>query len=275
MKRLLYQFHVDFKDRSKNVFGESFDRVAVGEYWKHSTAYAKAYCDKYDIDYKFDFQTEDEYKPWAFGVETFDKYRAVQHLKNYDQVLYVDTDVMIHKNADNIFDEFKDSGLLGYFNNITDKYIHRDNSSLGRLNSGVLLFNNHNIALGGGKKKLYDMNIRSGNYPSVGTSSEEYILNKYAKGRWWEYWEEKHLENLVHLKNKTPSDENFLDFIIDMYVLVPFHIGRKYNYRRNFTEKPFVRNGKDVMQVRPSFIHYEGGSKKYIIKDLESGGFDI
>jgi lipopolysaccharide biosynthesis glycosyltransferase len=273
LKRLLYQFHVDFKDRSKNVFGESFDRVAVGEYWKHSTTFAKAYCERYGIDYKFEFLSEEEYKPWAFGVETFDQYRAVQHLKDYDQVLYVDTDVIIHQNADNIFEEFKDSGLLCYFNNIADKYIHRDNSSLGRLNSGVLLFNNYHRALGGGKKKLYDMNIHSGNYPSVGTSSEEHILKKYSKGRWWEHWEEKHLENLVHLKNKTPSDENFLDFIISMYVLVPFHIGRKYNYRKNFKEKPLVRHGSGMIETSPSFIHYEGATKSLIHKDFEEGLF--
>ena len=273
MKRLLYQFHVDFKDRSKNVFGESFDRVSVGEYWKHSTTFAKAYCERYGIDYKFEFLSEEEYKPWAFGVETFDKYRAIQFLNEYDQVLYVDTDVIIHENADNIFEEFKDSGLVGYFDNVADRYLHKDSNSVGKINSGVILFNNANKNLESGLGKLYKMDIFSGNYPCEGTPSETHILKKFSKGKWWEYWEEKHSENITYLKNKTASDENFFHYIVNLYTLLPFHIGRKYNYRKKFREKPLVRSGSGMIEVPPSFIHYEGSSKKLIHKDFEEGLF--
>jgi lipopolysaccharide biosynthesis glycosyltransferase len=273
LKRLLYQFHVDFKDRSKNVFGESFDRVSVGEYWKHSTTFAKAYCERYGIDYKFEFLSEEEYTPWAFGVETFDKYRAIQYLDEYDQVLYVDTDVIIHPNADNIFEEFKDKGLVGYFDNIADRYIHNDNYSIGKINSGVILYNNYNKNLNGGQSKMCAMNIYSAHWPCRGTDAEEYILKRYRKGKWWTYWEEKHSENITYLKNKTPSDENFFHYIVNLYTLLPFHIGRKYNYRKNFKEKPLVRHGSGMIETSPSFIHYEGATKSLIHKDFEEGLF--
>lgn len=273
MKRLLYQFHVDFKDRSKNVFGESFDRVSVGEYWQYSSQAARSYCNRYDIDYEFEFLKEEEYVPWCFGVETFDKYRAIKRLSDYDQVLYVDTDVIILPDADNIFNEFKGSGLVGYFENVTDKYMHRDNRSLGKINSGVILYNNYNTNLGGGKSRMYSMGIRSAHYPCLGTDSEKHILEKYGKGKWWEHWEEKHAENVTFLKNRTPSDENFFHFIVNLYTLLPFHIGRKYNYRKRFTEYPLIRKNSSIVEVKPSFIHYEGNTKKFIREDIDRGVF--
>jgi lipopolysaccharide biosynthesis glycosyltransferase len=267
-KRLIYQFHVDYSDRSKNVFGESVKRNEIGEYWEYSKKTVERYAKKVGADYIFENPSEEEYKPHAFNVETFDKYRAIRYLDTYDQVLYLDTDVLIRSQARNIFDTYENKAHIIVFFNVADKAMYKDLTrfSTGRINSGVILFNNKRILDNPEFKPEIDtlnLNIYSANQSNVGTKQEN-ILHKYSKGKWHEYWEEKHSDEITYLKNKTASDENFLYRIIDIYGIPHFHLHRKWNFQiGRFTE------ALDDAQ----FMHFVGTEKKhmkYVYHNLET-----
>lgn len=265
-KRLLYQCHVDFKDRNKGVFGHEFNREQAGRYWDAGITSAKFYCKKYSIDYKLEYQEEETYKPYLFGIETFDKYKAIRYLKDYDQVLYVDTDVLIKANAGNIFDECWDRGFVGWFDQVADKFCHTDSNqySGGKINSGVLLFNRNSYDWNErsnfrSKSNLYKANIWHGNEINEDTPSYDTLVRKYGIGYWWQYWEQKYHDEITYLKNKKPSDENLFHRIVHLHNLFPFHIGRKYNWSRYFEE------GFDDA----AFIHYIGPAKEHMMFEWE------
>jgi len=267
MKRLIYQFHVDFKDRSKNVFGKNFNRNDIGEYWNYSIDSVRQYCDKYGIDYKLDQPSEEEYKPWAFGVETFDKYRSIQYLCKYDQVLYLDTDIIVNPLADNIFDAYQDVGLVGAFHTAADRSYNPDNRRIGGLlNTGVLLFNNDHplcsivekqAGLASVPNFLIRSDITSANKPR-GSKYNKELLAKFQKPngtgywKWWENWEELFSDYVTYLKDGSVSDENLFHHILSVYKLLPFHIDRKWNY-------PYaLYPNLDIV----NFIHFLGNDKK-------------
>lgn len=241
--RLIYQFHVDFSDRSKNVFGNSIDRNNLGEYWLYSKKAAELYAKRIGADYIYENPSENEYKPYAFGVETFDKFRCIEYLKVYDQVLYLDTDVLILPNAENIFDHHEDQAFINVFFKVADKAMYDDDTlkSSGRLNTGVILYNNSRFL--NNEVELYKISIISSNYSNIGTKNEN-LLNKYGKGKWYEYWEEKHYDIITYLKGGTPSDENFFYRIIDIYGIPCYHLDRKWNfnmkYKKEFENAQFL-----------------------------------
>lgn len=268
MKRLIYQFHVDFKDRSKNVFGKNFNRNSIGEYWNYSIDSVRRYCNKYGIDYKLDKPSEEEYKPWAFGVETFDKYRSIQYLNKYDQVLYLDTDIIISPLAENIFDVYKDVGLIGVFHTAADRSYNSDTTRVGGLlNTGVLLFNNDHPLYAIGAKQaglianytshLIRSDITTANRPK-GSKHNKKLLAKFQKPnetgywKWWENWEDLFSDYVTYLKDGSVSDENLFYHILSVYKLLPFHIDRKWNH-------PWALHpNMDTV----NFIHFLGNDKK-------------
>jgi lipopolysaccharide biosynthesis glycosyltransferase len=273
-KRLIYQFHVDYSDRSKNVFGESVKRNEIGEYWEYSKKTVERYAKKVGADYIFESPTEAEYKPHAFNVETFDKYRCIKYLSEYDQVLYIDTDVLIQPRARNIFDTYLDNAHIIVFFNVADKAMYKDSTraSTGKINSGVILFNNTRFVKE--KAKLYTIDIKSAHFRNREDPNQQKRINKYSKGYWHEYWEEKHAEEITYLRNMTPSDENFFHRIIDLYGIPNFHLHRKWNFQfGKFTEEiedaqfiHFIEEGKQYMEY--AYYQLEIKSIEKILSEL-------
>jgi len=84
---------------------------------------AKEYAEKYNCDYICISDIKEDYKPLSFVV-----YEAYKHFSesNYDKMLYIDWDILISKNAPNIFEEYKNAPFAAYRwrDSYTNNYIN-------------------------------------------------------------------------------------------------------------------------------------------------------
>lgn len=242
-KRLIYQFH------------HNADKF---EYVQYSSMSAQQYCKRYGIDYILD-DPKDDYIPWAFNSYLFDRYRSISYLKNYDQVLFLDSDVLILPHSENIFDEYYESGLVGMYFTVADQANHRDSKFIATpINQGVMLFNNEyndpNLKEPRYPGKLYDHQVIRNDYNNLSSENEEYLYKH--SGTWWKSWERKYKEYITYDKNGQPSDDNFFNIILALYRPITFHIDRKWNYMHVFNEE------RDNAQ----FLHFAHDYKPYLKK---------
>lgn len=256
MKRLIFQCHIDDPAKRHTYFkAELFERAAAGEYWHYSFDTVRQYAERIGSDYEC--YTAD--KPtWAFECELFEKYRAVSRLGKYDQVLYLDSDILVHPNADNIFNEYEDAGCVGVYHNIVDRALRPDcpvhNGQRGLINSGVILLNNSCTRLRG---KLRNFNITSAHRFNE-MWGETAILDKYGwETAWWKDWDSRFKDELSVWDDGTPCEENLFHWLIYRFNCLPFHLDRVWNYKEGY-----MRRGRS----RAQFLHYTGMTKQSIPK---------
>ena len=106
MKKLIYTLAVNKEKRE-------VDDAGIHEVTKQSWLH---YCEKYDIDFyvidkpQFDVGTPHWFRYFIFDLKP-----------DYDRYLYIDSDIIVHWNAPDIFEQYKDLKKL---------YVVRDNSGL-------------------------------------------------------------------------------------------------------------------------------------------------
>jgi hypothetical protein len=249
MKVLLYQFHI------KNFFPTE----KYGAYWELSHESCRQYAETHGFDYKLDlYENKESWAPlFSFIQEPqWEQFRAIRYLKDYDAVLFVDSDVLIKSNSDNIIEKYKNEGSNIVVNTrIGNKLLNTDYElNTLQFNTGVVLWFNKSR----NTDNFYDLKPK--NYAYHG---EHFLLSKFVEDRknlrWWENWED--LQNFV---GKYPTgryhDEKFLTLIISLFDLPLGHLDCKYNYRF-INEKLFNKHFEYAQ-----FIHYPTDKKQYMKK---------
>lgn len=218
-----------------------------GEYWKLSHRSCRHYAARLGCDYVCESPDPDVHEPLLFADCLFDKYRSIRHLRKYDQVLYVDSDVLIMPWAEDIFAQHADSGYIGVFHQTADKAQHEDNPALGKMNSGVLLFNNKYSRYGG---SLYTARARNLLRFTRGQLLEE-LYTRCEPGLWWEHWEQKFSDMAMYSEDGRIQEENFFYTVFQTYCVPTFHLDRRWNFHYHFREDRQSRQ----------FVHFIGGAK--------------
>lgn len=248
MKRLVYQFWVDLPDEPVRLSGGDWEsKSQYGRYWDLSHRSCKHYARKLGYDYVCEHPDPHRHEPLLFNDCLFDKYRSIRHLRHYDQVLYVDSDVLIMPWAEDIFAHHEDSGYIGVFHQTADKAQHDDNPALGKMNSGVLLFNNKFSRYGG---SLYTARARNLLRFTRDQLLDE-LYTRCAEGLWWENWDSKFSDMAMYSEDGRIQEENFFYTVFQLYCLPTFHLDRRWNFNYYF---------KHARQSR-QFVHFIGGAK--------------
>ena len=249
MKVLLYQFHI------KNFFPTE----KYGTYWELSHESCRQYAKTYGFDYKLDlYGNKESWIPlFSFIQEPqWEQFRAIRYLKDYDAVLFVDSDVLIKANADNIIEKYKNENSNIIVNTRIGNKILNTNYEKNTLqfNTGVVLWYNKTQNI----ENFYNLKPRNYAY-----RNDHFLLSKFVENRkglrWWENWED--LQDFV---GKYPTgrlhDEKFLSLIISLFDLTFAHLDCKYNYR--FINEELFYNHFNYAQ----FIHYPGKKKQFMKK---------
>jgi hypothetical protein len=107
-KNLIFQCWID----------EDYKFDNVPEYAEVSKLYVEEYAKKCEADYKF-YHDAFFHEYSIFLHTTHEKMRIIydESLDEYDNVVYVDTDIIPHSQAPNIFDEMKGKGVGVYVEN--------------------------------------------------------------------------------------------------------------------------------------------------------------
>lgn len=156
-KNLIYTLAVNTEKRK----GEKDIYNITRKSWEH-------YCNKYGIDFHVI-----ETAPLDKGTPHWFRYFIFDEKPDYDRYLYIDSDVMVHWNAPNIFEVYPENKL----------HVVRDNAGLGWIwesinlykqlfqdisldwesyfNSGVMLFSKDQQELFNGFKQFYIENAES------------------------------------------------------------------------------------------------------------------
>jgi|TARA_R110000822_G_scaffold91775_1_gene211400 hypothetical protein len=244
MKVLLYQFHMEPSDPQKAFFwGDEFNRPIQDKFWELSSDNCKKYAEKYGFDYVFDNPNEDDYKPFLFNCTNFERFKIFKHLEHYDAILWVDSDVLIVPNADNIVEKYNTGYSEIVVNtSIGDKAIYKDKMAYKRCgfaNGGVQIFYRYSdfIDLHSYVYRLKYNNIN-------------------IKDLWWK---NLHLYEplIAKIENGRYNNEQFLQLLIDRIGLHVDHLDRKYNYS-------FNKNIRLFEDDSPQFIHFLGVTKKHM-----------
>ena len=245
MKILLYQFHLKNKSPWNNNYGD---------YWKLSSNSCSRYAEKYGYDYIFDFhENETTWTPWFLPETHWEQFRAIEYLKDYDAVLFVDTDIIIKSNAPNIVNEYSDSGYPLIVNTKIGNQISGNDlgsASTISLNTGVVLWYKKSKYI----NDLYNMDISEYYH-----SDNIFILGDFLESRknkkWWQDWSD--FKPLIgKLSSGYHNEERFLSLITEMYIIPKAHLHEKYNYRFTLYKNP------DILLEDIYFIHYANTSKK-------------
>lgn len=251
MKVLVYQFHLQKKGLTFAVNGDNigFD---YGEYWKLSSESCKKYADKYGFDYLLMSPTEDEWEPWFIPEPQFEQFRAVDFLKDYDAVLYVDTDVLIKPNSPNIVKKYYRKGVNIVLNTVIgNNIIEGTTGAVAGYNTGIVLYY---------KKSLNTDNLRKLKpefHEGFGLFSLGDFIESRKELRWWERWDD-FKPFIGKFKSGMHNDDRFMGFLINMFMLPVAHLGREFNY---------LFDPKDMNKILSDdvyFIHYIESYKKYM-----------
>lgn len=255
MKVLVYQFHTDL-GKEKN-FSSGKHKNNYGNYWEYSKKSVEKYCETYGFDYVFKNPKKDEYKPFAFNCQAFDKYFMLDNYSNYyDYLIWLDSDILIKPNAKNIILEHKH-----HFNEGCqilarlpqgEKYLYEDTmSATGHINSGVLVF----------KTKHLNNNFsnahcaRNHSFPQLSN-----VVDRFNKGYWYQYWEEKFKDDVVLRTNGSIVEEDILYKAIITYGIRLGALHRKWNYDVEIMNEDYDKS---------YFIHYTHHAKTYMKRDYE------
>ena len=256
MKVLLYQFHL-LKDTGL-TFTMS-DDGDFGEYWKLSSKSCKKYADRFGWDYILDSPSEDSWIPFFLPEPQFEQFRAIEFLKDYDAVIFVDTDILIKPNSPNIVNIYESNGTPIVINTAIGNNLSGDLGGAIGVNSGVVIWYNKSKFT----NNLYE--LKPIDYGWVNNNT--FFLGEFIKERqnlkWWERWED-FIPFIGQFRSGYYNDDKFLGFIISVFSLPISHLAAKYNYR--------IRNKKDANKILDDdihFIHYVGNSKQFMKKHYE------
>ena len=239
-------------DQSKAFYWkELFDREEIKDFWKLSSITCKKYAEKYGFDYFFDNPNEDDYKPYLFNAPAFERFKVFQYLKEYDVVIWVDSDVLINPDADNIVEKYSDDSFCQYSNivvntNMGDKALYNDKISLkkvGYANTGVFICYRDSRFM-----DLYEQV----NYNKVcGIVYDDY---------WWKHLD-KHYCNVTKLENGEYNTEDFMGYLINHMSIHANHLDRKYNYQVSHKIKI---DTSLILKQSSQFLHFSLDTKKYM-----------
>lgn len=253
MKVLLYQFHLlDKKFSSRDLVLNS----EFGNYWNLSSKSCKVYAEKYGFDYKLVMATEEEWKPFVLfdnPQPQFEQYRSIEFLKDYDAVLYIDTDILISPNAPNIIDEYNDRAANIYVNTlIGNRILHPEvkEKSLTGVNTGCVLWYNNSDNL----KNLYDLYARN--------ASTSPFLSSRDNLKWWEKWED-FIPYMDMFENGFVNDDRFITWLATTFNIPLNHLHKKWNLQ--YHDK--YLNG--ILNEDYYFIHYAAQNKELMKKHYE------
>jgi hypothetical protein len=230
MKVLLYQFH--FENYSPWKESNNYNR-----YWEFSRQSCKKYAKKCNYDYLFDYKTDKtNWSPWYISEPHFEQFKAIEYLKNYDAVLYADTDILIKPNSPDIIKEYEKSNANIIVNSRIGNELlgHTDINQTLSFNTGVVLWYNQSKYL----NNLY-----------------EYItVNKD-----FQWWEDLNNQDWFHgkLKSGYHNEERFLAIFLEVFGINFSHLHQKYNFK-------FRPRRKNILSNDIHFIHYQRDMKKYI-----------
>jgi hypothetical protein len=251
MKVLIYQFHLQKKGLSFAVNGDNIG-VDYGEYWKLSSESCKRYADKYGFDYLLMSPTEDEWEPWFIPEPQFEQFRAVDFLKDYDAVLFVDTDVIIKPNSPDIVKKYYWKGANIILNTaIGNNIIDGKRGALIGYNTGVVLYYKKSVNISD-LRELKPKYMENHGHFSLGS-----FLEPRKDLRWWERWED-FKPFLGKFKSGMHNDDKFMGFLINVFMLSVAHLDRKFNYL--FDPKQI----DNILSDKVYFIHYIESHKKYM-----------
>lgn len=250
MKVLLYQFHL--KQNTSSFTTKEKYISDFGEYWKLSSNTCKSYAEKWGWDYIFDNPTSDEWNPFFIPEPQFEQFRAIEYLKNYDAVLFVDSDILIKPNSPNVVEIYKKNKTPIVVNTgIGNKLLGEKDFPIVGINTGVVIWykNSKNI-----KNLPY---IKGYNY----FHNDICLLGSFFESRknlkWWEK-----LEDFKPFVGKFESgfynDDKFLTLLISMYNIPVSHLHSNYNYR--FTSDRHC----DILSNNIYFIHYMKNTKLHM-----------
>jgi hypothetical protein len=248
MKVLLYQFHLENQSPWNNNNHDN--------YWELSSKSCKKYADKWGYDYIFDYhKNKNTWTPWFLPETHWEQFRAIEYLKDYDAVLFVDSDVLIKPYSPNIVSEYQSFNTNLILNTRIGNQIF--NYSVGTLsiNTGVVLWYNKSKYT----DDLYNLTPKKYAYFNNDIFSLGKFLQKRENKRWWEDWQD--FEFLIgKLSSGQYNEERFFSIIIEMFVIPTSHLHHKYNYR--FTS---LKN-YDILSDNVHFIHYQTNSKNLMQK---------
>lgn len=253
MKVLLYQFfindnHITDKRNLKNIQG----------YWELSHNSCKLYAEKNGWDYYLEYHdNRDFWNPTFFKDSSwFERFNAVKYLKDYDAVVYMDSDILIKPSTEDIVKKYrKDKTNIVLNTAIGNRLLGETsrNYTIGS-NSGVVIFYNESK----NTKSLYSLKPR--NYA---WDNNVFTLSEFIKKRqdlyWWEKWED-FSDFTGSCKFGLRHIDMWFPFIISTYVLSQSHLHEKYNWK--FTPKNENKILSDGIQI----IHYEMDTKQYMEK---------
>lgn len=155
MKNCIVQFHIpatEYKDPTYNNIGVNEQLL------EYSLKSVKLYAEKYSVDYQL---VQDRRIDWVHPTfERFDLFFNKQWFKKYDNILYLDTDLIVWPDAPNIFDLYPSTTTfkvcqdriaerrtVQQHNNIVKDNILNcfDGNTLkySRFNAGVFMVNKH------------------------------------------------------------------------------------------------------------------------------------
>ena len=210
MKVLLYQFHLKktgltFATNRKNLGAD------YGDYWKLSVQSCKEYAKKHNFDYKLVSPTEEEWEPWFVPEPQFEQFRAIEFLKEYDAVLYVDTDVLIKPSCPNIVEKYKKDGTnIVLSTGIGTALLNKKRGAVGAYQTGVVIWYN---------KSLNTESLRDLKPIDYAYNGSHFALGDFIESRrdlhWWERWED-FKPFMGKFRSGMLNDEKFFGFIINI-----------------------------------------------------------
>lgn len=253
MKVLLYQFHLQKNGLTTFAVNPENLKVNYGEYWKLSSKSCQRYAEEYGFDYLLMSPTEDEWEPWFIPEPQFDQFRAIDFLKDYDAVIFVDTDIIIKPGSPNIVKEYYRRGTNIVVNtSIGNNLLHNKSGAVLAYNTGVVLYY---------KKSINTNDLRELRPKDYAYHHGQFTLGDFIKSReelrWWE-----RLEDFKPFISKCQSgmhnDDKFLALLVNLYSLSVSHLDRKFNYFFN------PRKMNDIFSDEVHFIHYIESHKQFI-----------
>jgi len=252
MRVLLYQFHLNQNKLSfatKNRYINDYS-----EYWKLSSNTCKLYAEKWGWDYIFDNPTPDQWTPFCIPEPQFEQFRCIKYLKDYDAVLFVDSDVLIKPNSPNIVKEYeKNKTSIVVNTSVGNKLLGEKDYSVVGINTGVVIWYKNS-------KNITDLPCASFDHYF---DNNVYPFGSFIESRknlkWW-----KQLNDFEPLMGKFESgfynDDKFLTLLISIYNIPISHLHSKYNY--HFT----IGRENNILSNNVYFIHYLKNMKSYMKK---------
>lgn len=255
MKVLLYQFFLN-----DSYFSTQRDFQNTENYWKLSRDSCKKYAEKNGWDYILDYHDNlESWQPFSFKESYFERFKSIKYLKDYDAVVYVDSDVLIKSTAPDIVKEYrKDNTNVVVNTSIGSKILEETsrNYTIG-VNTGVMIWYNKSR----NTENLYSLRPRDYAW-SNGTFNLGEFIKKRQDLRWWENWED-FSDFTGRCKFGLRHSDMWLPFIVSLYTLPMSHLNEKYNYK--FSPK----KERDILSETVQFIHYEMDTKQYMEKHYD------